>query len=74
MLSTPHFAKPLSWFKSSYSGGNTTECVEAARLPQAVAVRDSKTPDGPVLTFGNTSWSGFVTAVRHQRAGGDVRS
>ncbi|MFD5060264.1 DUF397 domain-containing protein [Streptomyces sp. NPDC058394] len=69
MLSVPHPPRPLCWFKSSYSGANTTECVEAAHLPQATAVRDSKNPDGPVLTFGNASWAGFLTAVRHQQLG-----
>ncbi|WP_326765774.1 DUF397 domain-containing protein [Streptomyces sp. NBC_01591] len=71
MLPVPHSPESLPWFKSSYSGANTTECVEAARLPQATAVRDSKAPDGPMLTFSNASWSGFLTAVRHQQL--DVR-
>ncbi|WP_433467940.1 DUF397 domain-containing protein [Spirillospora sp. CA-128828] len=37
------------WRKSSYSGSNGGNCVELARLPMMVAVRDSKDPDGPVL-------------------------
>ncbi|MFI5631192.1 DUF397 domain-containing protein [Streptomyces sp. NPDC051664] len=69
MHSVPHSHRPLSWFKSSYSGANTTECVEATHLPQAIAVRDSKSPDGPMLTFGSASWAGFLTAVRHQQLG-----
>lgn len=69
MPSVPHTPRPLSWFKSSYSGANTTECVETANLPQATAVRDSKTPDGPMLTFGNASWTGFLTAIRNQQLG-----
>ncbi|WP_327275027.1 DUF397 domain-containing protein [Streptomyces sp. NBC_01224] len=69
MLSVPHSPEPLRWFKSSYSGANTTECVEAAHLPQATAVRDSKAPDGPMLTFGNASWEGFLTAIQHQQLG-----
>ncbi|MFF4669052.1 DUF397 domain-containing protein [Streptomyces sp. NPDC001279] len=63
----PHFPQSLLWFKSSYSGANTTECVEAAHLRHAAAVRDSKAPDGPVLTFSNASWTDFLTAVRHQQ-------
>jgi len=40
------------WRKSTYSGGNGGECVEVAtNLPGMVAVRDSKNPDGPILTF-----------------------
>lgn len=36
------------WKKSSYSG-NSGNCVEVADLGTAVAVRDSKDPEGPVL-------------------------
>ncbi|MET8744384.1 DUF397 domain-containing protein [Streptomyces sp. NPDC004728] len=69
MLPVLHSPEPLRWFKSSYSGANTTECVEAARLPQSTAVRDSKAPGGPMLVFGNTSWKGFLAAIRHQQHG-----
>ncbi|MCX5111733.1 DUF397 domain-containing protein [Streptomyces sp. NBC_00378] len=67
MLPVPPSPEPLRWFKSSYSGANTTECVEAARLPQSTAVRDSKAPGGPMLMFGNASWKGFLAAVLHQQ-------
>ena len=53
------------WRTSSYSGGNGGTCVEVAdNLPGVVAVRDSKDPDGPVLTFTRADWSAFVTGVR----------
>ncbi|MEU8678455.1 DUF397 domain-containing protein [Streptomyces sp. NPDC048560] len=61
--------RSLNWFKSSYSGANTTECLEAAHLPRATAVRDSKVPDGPMLMFRRPSWAGFLSAVRHQQLG-----
>ncbi|MGW2177817.1 DUF397 domain-containing protein [Streptomyces sp. NPDC001732] len=67
MLPVPHSPRLLHWFKSSYSGASTTECVETAHFPQATAVRDSKAPDGPVLMFGSESWAGFLTAIRHQQ-------
>jgi len=54
----------LHWRKSSYSGGSGTECVEAAFVPGATAVRDSKRPDGPRLSFGGAAWAGFVEALR----------
>ena len=53
----------LPWFKSSYSAGNGN-CVEVAFTTEAVAVRDSKNPAGPVLRFSVDAWQGFVGAVR----------
>ncbi|MFF8971525.1 DUF397 domain-containing protein [Streptomyces sp. NPDC014995] len=43
----PQLASEPVWFKSSYSGGNATEYVEAAFVPKGVLVRDSKVPEGP---------------------------
>ncbi|MGW1678828.1 DUF397 domain-containing protein [Saccharopolyspora sp. NPDC002376] len=34
----------------------------------AVAVRDSKDPDGPVLAFPASSWSAFLARVAERRA------
>ncbi|GAA2691274.1 DUF397 domain-containing protein [Streptomyces lunalinharesii] len=52
----------FSWTKSSYSGANA--CVEiAVPATTAIAVRDSKIPEGGRLTFGNSSWSSFVADV-----------
>ena len=51
------------WRKSSRSGEG--DCVEVAdNLPGLVAVRDSKDPDGPVLTFDRSQWRAFVAGVR----------
>ncbi|MEU4202434.1 DUF397 domain-containing protein [Streptomyces sp. NPDC045470] len=53
----------FSWTKSSYSGGNGA-CVEVAvPAPAAIAVRDSKNPDGPRLTFDTSAWNSFVGDV-----------
>jgi Domain of unknown function (DUF397) len=53
------------WHKSSHSGANGGNCVEVARtLPAAVAVRDSKDPDGPKLIFTPADWTAFTTAIR----------
>ncbi|HEX5494948.1 MAG TPA: DUF397 domain-containing protein [Mycobacteriales bacterium] len=54
------------WHKSSYSSGNG-QCVEVAALGTAVAVRDSKNPTGPVLTFTPGQWTGFLDGVRADR-------
>ncbi|CAM5341245.1 hypothetical protein GCM10010329_36360 [Streptomyces spiroverticillatus] len=53
-----------AWFKSSYSGGNQTECVEAAHVGDSAAVRDSKHPLGPSITFARANWAQFIHALR----------
>jgi hypothetical protein len=55
----------LTWRKSSYSGSGGGNCVEVAQLPTpAVAVRDSKNPDGPRLVFPASEWQAFVAGVK----------
>ncbi|MEW2384807.1 DUF397 domain-containing protein [Micromonospora sp. NPDC047707] len=52
------------WRKSSRSSGNGGNCVEVAdNLPGVVAVRDSKDPAGPALTFAPSAWRAFVIQV-----------
>ncbi|MET9802597.1 DUF397 domain-containing protein [Streptomyces sp. NPDC006368] len=52
-----------TWTKSSYSGGNGA-CVEVkSPVVQAIAVRDSKVPAGPSITFVPESWNAFVREV-----------
>ncbi|MEV0154240.1 DUF397 domain-containing protein [Micromonospora sp. NPDC050686] len=49
------------WRKSTRSGDNGGDCVEVAtNLAGVVAVRDSKDPDGPHLTFPPAAWSAFI--------------
>lgn len=55
------------WRKSSRSGGNGGQCVEVASLPDMTAVRDSKNPTGPALTFHPDRWSAFLDDVRANR-------
>ena len=53
------------WRKASYSGNGGGSCVEVARnLPRVVAVRDSKDPNGPVLTIGSADWRHFIADVK----------
>lgn len=56
-----------TWFKSSYSGGNTTECVECTRSEVGALVRDSKRPEGPMLTVRTGAWSAFIEGVCSSR-------
>lgn len=54
-----------TWTKSSYSGGNTDMCVEVAQLPgRAVALRDSKNPEGEPLRFTADEWSAFRRGIQ----------
>ncbi|MFI7138159.1 DUF397 domain-containing protein [Streptomyces massasporeus] len=53
------------WRKSSYSNGDGGNCLEVADdLPGLVPVRDSKTPDGPVLVLSDQAWGPFVAALK----------
>lgn len=52
------------WRKSSHSSSQTQECVEVTHARQVVAVRDSKDPDGPVLTFGRSAWIAFLNTLK----------
>jgi hypothetical protein len=57
------------WRKSGYSGG-ATNCVEVAgNLPPIVAVRDSKDPSGPALTFASGAWAAFTAQVKSGKYG-----
>jgi len=67
--------EPLSWRKSSFSGGSggcveiawhkssfsggSGDCVEVGWHCEEVAVRDSKQSDGPVLDFPVAQWHAF---------------
>lgn len=52
-----------AWRKSSYSGDQGGSCIQIADLPHAVAVRDSKNPDGPAIMFTPAAFGAFVRSV-----------
>ncbi|GGX49872.1 DUF397 domain-containing protein [Streptomyces noursei] len=64
---------PTQWVKSSHSSPEGGNCLEwsptSAASSGVVPVRDSKAPEGPVLSFPATSFSTFIAAVK-----GDVFS
>jgi hypothetical protein len=55
----------LTWFKSSFSGGNEGSCVEVAFLPTGgVALRDTKDRTRPTQRHTTAAWAAFLTATR----------
>ncbi len=56
----------LAWRKAKRSVGNGA-CVEVARSGAGFAVRDSKDPSGPVITYGGEVWQAFVNAAKNGR-------
>jgi hypothetical protein len=59
--STPH----LNFRKSSYSGGQTQDCVEVADIPGASAVRDTQNRDLGVIAFPSAEWAALLHAATH---------
>jgi Domain of unknown function (DUF397) len=57
----------IRWRKATYSTGNGGNCVEVGTAPRAVAVRDSKDPEGPRLAFAPGRWQDFTRRVRHDQ-------
>ncbi|MFI2635582.1 DUF397 domain-containing protein [Streptomyces collinus] len=51
----------MQWRKSTYSGDQGGQCLEVAETPHAtIAIRDSKTPAGPILTLDPATFTTFV--------------
>jgi predicted secreted Zn-dependent protease len=50
------------WRTSSFCGNGA--CVQVAVDGDAVQVRDSKDPGGPVLTFTRDEWRAFTRGMR----------
>ncbi|MBL1109625.1 DUF397 domain-containing protein [Streptomyces sp. 5-8] len=56
---------PGTWQKSSFSGGGQGDaCVEVAKGPTHIAVRDSKDPARTPLTFPATAFAPFLQALK----------
>lgn len=51
-------------FRRSTSCGNGAACVEVADVDEGVLIRDSKDPDGPMLSFNRAEWSAFLAGAK----------
>jgi Domain of unknown function (DUF397) len=52
----------LAWRKSTRS--NSNGCIEMALSDQVVLLRDSKRPEGPVLSVSPRVWTALLAEVR----------
>jgi Domain of unknown function (DUF397) len=42
----------------------SSSCVEVATIGDTIAIRDSKDPESPVLTYDRDEWQAFVAGVK----------
>ncbi|MFC0439405.1 DUF397 domain-containing protein [Kutzneria buriramensis] len=52
------------WVRSSYSSAAGANCVEVLFATASLAVRDSKNPAGPTLSFPTPAWHAFLSTLR----------
>ncbi|WP_371579982.1 DUF397 domain-containing protein [Streptomyces sp. NBC_01314] len=57
------------WFKSSYSGGSGTECVECAHTGDATLIRDSKRSREALVVVRGQAWNSFTEALKNTTLG-----
>jgi hypothetical protein len=63
-MSSHNVSEPV-WRKSTRSSDpSIAACVEVAATARRRAVRDSKNPGGPRLTFSVGEWRMFVAAIK----------
>ncbi|MEV4412944.1 DUF397 domain-containing protein [Catellatospora sp. NPDC049609] len=61
---------PRHWRKSSRC--ESGHCLEVCFEGGSVLLRDSKDPDGPVLTISADEWRAFTDGVRRGELGGEL--
>ena len=61
---------PLTWRKSSYSGGGDgNNCVEIAPSDSRIVIRDSKAPAGATLSVPVGAFAAFLEGLTSRSAG-----
>ncbi|MFI0367856.1 DUF397 domain-containing protein [Actinomadura sp. 1N219] len=53
-----------TWRKSSYSGSGTSECVEVARIADAIGLRDSRATEVGHLTLTPRAFTALLTHIK----------
>ncbi|MFI0404853.1 DUF397 domain-containing protein [Actinomadura sp. 3N508] len=54
-----------AWRKSSRSNESGDNCIEIAGVIKAVAIRDSKDPDGPKLIISSAAFRHFANTIKN---------
>ncbi|MCW2913641.1 MAG: hypothetical protein JWN52_1709 [Actinomycetia bacterium] len=62
-MAQQHDLSHAQWRTSSRTNGGEA-CVEIAATPILVAIRDSKNPHGPKLTFSPKAWHDLAGRIR----------
>lgn len=58
----PPLLGELNWHVARTCNGG--ECIRVAPQGDQIAIGDSKSPNGPILTYSRTEWHAFVDGVR----------
>lgn len=67
MTKQQHDLSRAVWRISSRSGDASNTCVEVARIPAVVAVRDSTDRGGPALTFAPSAFGEFLGRLKENK-------
>ena len=54
----------MDWRKSSYSGANGGQCLEASSTRGHVMIRDTANRDGATLTLTAQAWQKFTDSLK----------
>lgn len=54
-----------AWHKASRSHEEGDACIEVAAVPDLIAVRDSKNPDGPKLILNRNNFRYFTEILKN---------
>ncbi|MGW0884496.1 DUF397 domain-containing protein [Streptomyces sp. NPDC002671] len=54
----------VRWFKSSYSGGAGSDCVEVGPCGLVTSLRDSKAPLQGIVTVPTSAFAAFVNDLK----------